>query len=201
LVANAFGFVPPRGTTPPAPAIINHLQQLPRARALYIWSAVGGATGRLLAEKMPREVESVEFGRNVSVEDRSDALEALGAEREVGTVDVGRCGEGAVSLTQGGAFDGWGSEGFPAIDVILMEFEVPDDLEDAVAVISSGLTSLLTAGVRGLRRAVVWLAGPGDRVDAIRELLPNGVAVGDFDIITVNGWSAWRIGIRATRRY
>jgi len=203
-VDNANGFVPPPGTTSPAPAIISHLQQLPTGRILHISSGLGGGAGRLMAEKMPREVERrverVQLGSDVGTEERSGVLRALGAEREVLTVEVGRQ---AISVTQGGAFDGWGSNRFPAIRNIYMELAVPDDLEDDVAVelISSGLTSLLDGGVRGLECVKVWLSGlSGDRVETIRQLLPSGVAIGDFYVTTQDGWSASHIKIRATRR-
>ncbi|CEL93399.1 unnamed protein product [Vitrella brassicaformis CCMP3155] len=127
-VANADGFGPPPGTPAPTPTIINHLQPFPRAGALRICSAVGGAAGRLLAMKMPMRVGIVWFDAAVSAEDRIAVLEALGQEREVDIVEVG-----TVSLTQGGAFDSWGSEDFPSIHTMHMHLEVPHELENAVA--------------------------------------------------------------------
>ncbi|CEM31312.1 unnamed protein product [Vitrella brassicaformis CCMP3155] len=138
-VFNAHGFVPPPGAPSPQPTIINHLQQFPRSRQLYysrssmeINSALGGAAGRLLAQKMPREVELVEFNSAVRAEDCRAVLGAMGAEREVGTVDVGHRGP-SVSLT-GGALDGWGSDSFPSMGRIDMGLSLPDELEPSGAV-------------------------------------------------------------------
>ncbi|CEM32625.1 unnamed protein product [Vitrella brassicaformis CCMP3155] len=78
------GFVPPLGTIPPAPDIINHLQPFSRAGQLYLNSRLGVAAFRLLAQKMPMEVESVLFDARVSAlsaQDRSGVLEGLGEKR------------------------------------------------------------------------------------------------------------------------
>ncbi|CEL99770.1 unnamed protein product [Vitrella brassicaformis CCMP3155] len=189
-VHNADGFVPPPGTTPPIPTIINHLPPFPRARELRVHSGlVAAAAGRLLAEKMPREVLRVEFGRGVSAEDRRGVLEGLGEGGGLHTVRVGvELGEvRAVSLTQGGAFDGWGSSRLPSIREIRMYLEVSDELEPLAAaeLIRSGLSTLLTAGVRGLRRVGVLLLMHGGLHDAIRQLLPN-TRIGDFSISTTD---------------
>ncbi|CEL91926.1 unnamed protein product [Vitrella brassicaformis CCMP3155] len=187
-VSNAYGFVPPPGTPPPVPAIINHLQQLPRARELRVHSGlVASSAGRLLAEKMPRKLWRVEFGRGVSAEDRRGVLEALGAGREVVEVFVGvEWGEiSAVSLTQGGAFDGWRSSSLPSSREIGMHLEVSEELEPLAAaeLIRSGLTYLLTAGVRGLSRVGVRLPMYGDLNDAIRRVV-HDIRVSDFTIST-----------------
>ncbi|CEM19220.1 unnamed protein product [Vitrella brassicaformis CCMP3155] len=86
VVCDAISFVPPPGTPPPTPAIINHLQQLPGARDLDVYSAVGVAAGRLLAQKMPMQVGRVCFGAAVSAQDRIGVLEALGERVAVGNV-------------------------------------------------------------------------------------------------------------------
>ncbi|CEL99772.1 unnamed protein product [Vitrella brassicaformis CCMP3155] len=189
MVHDANGFDPPPGTTPPAPDIINHLQPIPRVHELCVWSAVGGAAGRLLAQKMPMEVEWVVFHAAVSAQDRLGVLEGLGEEREVGIIDglgdaVGEVDP--VTLTEE-LFDGWGSNRLPSISNIGMRLAVPHEMEASAAanIIRDGLSSLLTAGVRGLRRVWVWLPDePDDLVDGIRELLPDGTRVGGFTINT-----------------
>ncbi|CEM22719.1 unnamed protein product [Vitrella brassicaformis CCMP3155] len=196
-VHNADGFVPPPGSPSPVPTIINHLQPFPRVGELCVDSRLSVATGRLLAEKMPIQVGWVVFDEAVSAQDRIGVLEGLGAGREVRTVHVGALD--AVSLKQGGVFDGWGSSRLPSIGEICMFLEVSDELEPLAAAefIRSGLSTLLTAGVRGLRRVVVLLPMHGRLHDAIRELCPNGTRVGGFTINTrvYDG----RIGLMATR--
>ncbi|CEL91920.1 unnamed protein product [Vitrella brassicaformis CCMP3155] len=186
LVHNAPGFVPPPGSPSPAPAIINHLQHFPTARYLCVWSSVGVGAGRWLAQKMPMEVRRVQFDGAVSAEDRSGVLEALGAGRVVDDVQVGRQAV-TVSLTQGGAFDGWGSDA--SVRNIDMYLSVPQGLAhaDAAELVRDGLSSLLDAAVRGLRCVMLWLPDePGDLGDAIRALLPNGTRVGGFTINTLD---------------
>ncbi|CEL91914.1 unnamed protein product [Vitrella brassicaformis CCMP3155] len=69
-----------------------------------------------------------------------------------------------------------------------MRLEVPHGLEASAAakIIRDGLTSLLTAGVRGLMRVgvevEVYHMLPGDLGDAIHALLPDGTRVGGFTI-------------------
>ncbi|CEM36447.1 unnamed protein product [Vitrella brassicaformis CCMP3155] len=180
-VSSAYGFVlPPPGTPSPIPAIINDMQPFPVAEELHIRSAFGGALGP------------------VSAEDRIAVLEALGEEREVDSVAVGDKEE-PVSLTQGGAFDGWRSQGLPSLRSVDMYLLVPHDLEDAVAaeLIRDGLSTILTAGLRGLRRVELWLEGEADDsiLTAIRQLLPNGTEIDDFTINTVGTL------VEASRRY
>ncbi|CEM36820.1 unnamed protein product [Vitrella brassicaformis CCMP3155] len=201
VVRSANGFGPPPGTTPPTPAIIEHLQPFPRARELRVYSPVGGPVGRLLAEKMPMQVGRVWFDVAVSAQDRIGVLEALGAGREVGNVRVG--GEGdAVSLTQGGPFDGWGLNRLPSISNIGMRLEVPQGLEASAAadIIRDGLSTLLNTGVRGLRRVAVELLDElGDLRDAIREVIPYGTRVGGFTIDTREHDDVEDISLLATR--
>ncbi|CEM29354.1 unnamed protein product, partial [Vitrella brassicaformis CCMP3155] len=156
-VHNAPDFVPLPNPPSPHTTIIDHLQPFPSARLLYIRSALGGDAGRLVAQMMPTRVKVVSFGRRVSAADRRSVLEALGAEREVGTVGVGWPPPRAVSLADG-ALDGRVSD-------------TPDDLDP----------SSVVDGVRGLRRLrrltlFVW---PGEAVrDAVRQLLPTGCVLG-----------------------
>ncbi|CEM24572.1 unnamed protein product [Vitrella brassicaformis CCMP3155] len=179
IVRNAPGFVLPPNAPSPHPAIIDHLQPLPTARQLFVDSALGGAAGRLLAEKMPREVELVDFGREVSSGDRIGVLEGLGAGRAVGGVNV------VVSLTEG-ALDGWGPDSFPSIGRILMRSSVPDGLEASAAAkrIRDGISSIVD-GVRGLERLTVMLYVDGGSTAraAIQQLLTTGTKVGDNFII------------------
>ncbi|CEL98156.1 unnamed protein product [Vitrella brassicaformis CCMP3155] len=169
-VCNAFSSVPPPGTPSPRPAIINHLQPFPGARSLDIVSAVGGAAGRLLAQKMPRGVGVVWFEPPVSGEDRRGVLEGLGEEREVGRVSVSPFN--AVSLTED-PFDGWRSDSFPSIGDISMVLSVPDDLEPSSAAerIRDGMSSIVGGGVRGLRSLTVHVRGNGAVRSAIEQLL------------------------------
>ncbi|CEL93421.1 unnamed protein product [Vitrella brassicaformis CCMP3155] len=200
-VSSAYGFVlPPPGTPSPIPAVINDMQPFPVAEELHIRSAFGGAPGRLLGQempKMPMRVQVVWFGAAVSAEDRIAVVEALGQEREVDSVAVGD--EEPVSLTQGGAFDGWRSQGLPSLRSVDMYLLVPHELEDAVAaeLIRYGLSAILTAGLRGLRRVELWLEGEANDsiLTAIRQLLPNGTEIDDFTINTR------RTLVEATRRY
>jgi len=113
-VHNAPDFVPLPNPPSPHTTIIDHLQPFPSARLLYIRSALGGDAGRLVAQMMPTRVKVVSFGRRVSAADRRSVLEALGAEREVGTVGVGWPPPRAVSLADG-ALDGRVSDSFPSI--------------------------------------------------------------------------------------
>ncbi|CEM29340.1 unnamed protein product, partial [Vitrella brassicaformis CCMP3155] len=210
-VENAPGFDPPPSTPSTAPAIIEHLPQFQRATELRIHSAVGGPAGRLLAERMPREVETVWFGAAVSTETRRGVLGTLGEGREVGTAELGHdCSH--ISLTQGGAFDGWESESFPSIRTILIYFSVPDDLKDAVAanLIRDGLSTLLKAGVRGLASVALDLPDykygdrqdkHGDLDDAIRQVFRDRSRVGDFIINTWDGVGPrfWYESVTATR--
>ncbi|CEL91923.1 unnamed protein product [Vitrella brassicaformis CCMP3155] len=200
-VHNANGFAPPPGTPPPAPAIINDLQQFPRAGELYFSSRLGVAAGRLLAQRMPREVVRVLFDGAVSAQDRIGVLEGLGAWRDVNTVRVGELDW--VSLTQGGAFDGWGSNGLPSISNIGMQLEVPHELEASAAanIIRDGLSSLLSAGLRGLRVVKLRLLDVyHDLGDVIRrELLPHGTRVGGFTINTPDNDEDWCIVLVASR--
>ncbi|CEM30277.1 unnamed protein product [Vitrella brassicaformis CCMP3155] len=198
-VENADGFVPPPDSGSPVPDIINRLQHFPRARQLRVYSGLGAAAGRLLAEKMPLKVGTVAFGSNVGAEDRRGVLEALGAGRQVAEVCVGDDLWGAVSFTQGGPFGGRGSNSLPAISDIEMYLEVLDELEPAGAaeLVSSGLTSLLNAGVRGLGRVRLWLEVHGDVGDAIWQVVPGDTSIGDFTIH--HGRYAGEIVLEATR--
>ncbi|CEM31511.1 unnamed protein product [Vitrella brassicaformis CCMP3155] len=150
---------------------------------------------------MPREVPKVAFGAAVGAEDRIGVLEALAGEREVYRVYVGD-EEEPVSLTQGGAFDGWGSNNLPSIRTVHVHMSVPDEVEDTVAgeLIRDGLTSLLDCSVQGLQQVLLWLPeGHDDLGDAIRQCLHS--RVGDFDI-TFEPDGPWVTGIemRAIRR-
>ncbi|CEM28703.1 unnamed protein product [Vitrella brassicaformis CCMP3155] len=69
-VGNASDLQPPANTPSPHPAIITHLQPFPKASELSIRSEMGGAAGRLLADKMPIKL------------DRVDIQEALGGEEK-----------------------------------------------------------------------------------------------------------------------
>ncbi|CEL95752.1 unnamed protein product [Vitrella brassicaformis CCMP3155] len=187
-VFKAYGFDPAPGAPSPHPAIIEYLQPFPRARELEVTSAVGGPAGQLLAEKMRREVVRVEFGRGVRAEDRRAVLEAMGAEREVGTVDVGLRGP-SVSLTEG-PLDGWRSDSFPSIGHIDMGLSLPDELEPSAAAerIRDGISSIV-GGVRGLERLTVDVCASGAFRASIRQLLPTGTEVGDnFTIDTGTAW-------------
>uniref|UniRef100_A0A7S1K4D4 Uncharacterized protein n=1 Tax=Vitrella brassicaformis TaxID=1169539 RepID=A0A7S1K4D4_9ALVE len=127
-------------------------------------------------------------------------MEGLGGGREVRTVHVGALD--AVSLKQGGVFDGWGSSRLPSIREIRMYLEVSDELEPLAAaeLIRSGLSTLLTAGVRGLRRVAVELLDElGDLRDAIREVIPYGTRVGGFTIDTREHDDVEDISLLATR--
>ncbi|CEL94368.1 unnamed protein product, partial [Vitrella brassicaformis CCMP3155] len=176
-VKNARGFVPLPGTPSPAPAIIEHLQQFPAAKELQICSGLGGATGRLLAQKMSREVGTVLFDQDESREDRRFILEALGEGREGRTVRVGHWkGIRSVSLTAG-------------------PLKVSDELEPLAAaeLVRDSLATLLNAGVRGLRRVVVLLPMLHDLDGAIRQLLPDKLKIGDFTIITDPRRTRWTV--------
>ncbi|CEM25072.1 unnamed protein product [Vitrella brassicaformis CCMP3155] len=205
-VDNADGFVPPPNTGSPIPDVINHLPHFPRARQLRVYSGLGGASGRLMAQKMPTEV-MVAFGIDVSAEDRRGVLEALGAGRQVAEVCVGENlypwgAVRGVSLTQGGLFDGWGSNSLPAIRNIKIHISVPAELEpaDAADLVRSGLTSLLNGGMRGLRRVEVrlWLEVHDALGDAIWQVFRNDASIGDF---AIHHWGdSEEIVLEATRR-
>ncbi|CEL95750.1 unnamed protein product [Vitrella brassicaformis CCMP3155] len=185
-VCNADGFVPPPNTPSPRPAIIDHLQPFPTARQLQVLSSVGGATARLLAEKMPKKVESLWFDSALSADERRNVLEALGTEGEMETVTVARPfrwqGSSfhwyAVSLTDG-AFDGWSSNSYPSIYNLEILVKVPDELEPSAAVerIRSGISSIVD-GVRGLRSLTLVVRGSDATRAAVRQLLPIGTEVG-----------------------
>ncbi|CEM35595.1 unnamed protein product [Vitrella brassicaformis CCMP3155] len=158
---------------------------------------------------MPREVGRVKFSSGIGRQEMVGVLEALGAGREVHRVQVGgSLGGDQVSVTQSGAFDGWGSSSLPAnvpaIGTLQMYLSVPDGLEpfDAAERIRRGLTSLLNAGVRGLGCVTLDLPGwsganrSGELLDAIRQLLPNGMRVGDFTIISFTYDAMTRQGMR-----
>ncbi|CEM25188.1 unnamed protein product [Vitrella brassicaformis CCMP3155] len=142
VVEKAAGFTIPPGTPSPAPAIISHLQPFPNATDLHT-RALGGAAGRLLAQKMPMRMRKVVFWGGVSREERSDVLDGLGSEREVAAVAAGD------SLLTQDPFGGWGSAGSPSIHNIRLEVEVPDS-SDAAQLVRDGLSTLLNAGVPGL---------------------------------------------------
>ncbi|CEL93423.1 unnamed protein product [Vitrella brassicaformis CCMP3155] len=197
-VENARGFVPLPGTPSRASAIIEHLQQFPTAEdpcSLWVRSSVGGTPGRLLAQKMPREVGTVPFDQDESREDRRLMLEALGEGREVRTVRVGHWKGDPISLAHRGPFEGWGSPGSPAIRDIHIDFSVSDELEPLAAaeLVRDSLATLLNAGVRGLRRVVVLLPMQHDLDGAIRQLLPDKVEIGDFTIITDPRRTRWTV--------
>ncbi|CEM31354.1 unnamed protein product [Vitrella brassicaformis CCMP3155] len=197
-VRNAFGFVPPPNTPSPRPAIIQHLQQLPRARELIIDSALGGAAGQLLAEKMPNKVESLWFFSAVSAEDGRGVLEGLGVGREVGKVDVG---DWEVSLTEG-PLDGWRSASFPSIQNIDIWVPVPDGLDPPAAAerIRDGISAIAGA-VRGLQHLTARVFNGVDAVrDAIEQLLPTGTELSNNFTINARDLDDI-IYLTATRRF
>ncbi|CEM24966.1 unnamed protein product [Vitrella brassicaformis CCMP3155] len=76
---------------------------------------------------------------------------------------------------------------------------VPAELEpaDAADLVRSGLTSLLNAGVRGLRRVRLGLGVHDDLGDAIWQVLADDTSIGDF---TIRHWrDSEEIVLEATR--
>ncbi|CEM31319.1 unnamed protein product [Vitrella brassicaformis CCMP3155] len=192
IVRNAHGFDPPPGAPSPQPTIINHLQQFLTGTELYICSALGDSSGRLLAEKMPRMVEWVWIGRGVSSGGMIGVLEGLGAGTEVGSVNVDE-----VSLT-GGALDGWRSDGFPSIGRIGMHLSVPDGLgASAAAELIRGGISSIVGGVRSLRSLTLTVHGSEAVRDAVREAVRTEVS-DNFTIGTRSQWGS--VEVTATRR-
>jgi len=183
-VDNAIFFALPAGTGSPVPDIINHLPHFPRARVLHVNGRLGGAAGRLLAQKMPMEVVKVAFGRHVIAEDRRGVLEALGARRQMAKVCVGEDPWGAVD-----PFDGWGSNSLPAIHEMFLS--VPNGLGDAAAanLIHEGLSTLLNGGMRGLRRVEVRVRLGVH--DALGDAIQHGTSIGDFTIQHRRSGNSW----------
>ncbi|CEM02090.1 unnamed protein product [Vitrella brassicaformis CCMP3155] len=192
-VANADGFAPPPGTPAPTPTIIDHLQPFPAAKALEVRSALGGAAGSLLAEKMPREVNEVVFGSAVGAEDKNGMLEALGSEREVHMVYVGPAGVGYT--------DGWrGWESLPVMHQIDIHFAVSDGMgtRDAAKRICDGVSSIVSS-VRGLERVIVSASRRSIR-NAILKLLPDSSS-STFTIYVGVGTNAVSEPPKATRHH
>ncbi|CEM24574.1 unnamed protein product [Vitrella brassicaformis CCMP3155] len=202
-ILNAPGFVPPPDTPSPHPAIIEQLQPFPKAKELDTGGAVSSAAGRLLAEKMPSKMEMVWFSLDVSPQERRRVLEGLGAEREVGTVEVGllRQKQGfqhSISLTEG-ALEGWSSDSFPSIGELKLGVRVPNDLQPSAAaqLIRDGISSIVGGG--GLRCLMVNVRGSEALRAAVRQLLPTGTEVGtNFSIDTSE--TRWWTRLTVTRR-
>jgi len=130
-------------------------------------------------------------------------LEGLGAEREVGTVEVGllRQKQGfqhSISLTEG-ALEGWSSDSFPSIGELKLGVRVPNDLQPSAAaqLIRDGISSIVGGG--GLRCLMVNVRGSEALRAAVRQLLPTGTEVGtNFSIDTSE--TRWWTRLTVTRR-
>ncbi|CEM19607.1 unnamed protein product [Vitrella brassicaformis CCMP3155] len=89
-IKNTPGFDPPANTPSPHPSIITHLQPFPKASRLDVKSKLGGAAARLLADRMPKEVERADIQEALGGEEKVGVLTALGREREVRDVRMGQ---------------------------------------------------------------------------------------------------------------
>ncbi|CEM15700.1 unnamed protein product [Vitrella brassicaformis CCMP3155] len=176
LVMNADGFDPPANTAAPLPAIVTHLQQFPKASRLCVESDLGGAAGRLLAAKMPKEVGDVDIGE-VSGDEKVGVLEALGREREVGWMNMGEF-EGGVDQLVGAA------NRLPTIKALDLLFDVtlPDDVEEAGSFVRTGFSSVVSR-IRGLQRVYLIIRNTDYQQGAsIGASLPGGTNIGAFTI-------------------
>jgi len=97
----------------PRPSLTAFMQPFPKAKRLMLSGRVGGAAGRLLADKLPKQLNSVEI-EGMEAAEAVGALQALGSGREVGTVTIGtapryrrpmRLGESAIAQLVGAAAD------------------------------------------------------------------------------------------------
>ncbi|CEM04222.1 unnamed protein product [Vitrella brassicaformis CCMP3155] len=184
VVKDAYGFDPPDDTPSPHPSIITHMQPFPNARELSVFSELGGAAGRLLADKMPigKQVESVTIDAWLPDEgEKVGVLMALGRDREVGVVRT----EFRVGQLLGGAGDR-----LPKIrELPFMTMTMYADVEDAGRFVRTRLSALIRR-VRGLRRVQLKVYGvSAEQHDSITASLPDGANIGALTITSVT--QAW----------
>ncbi|CEM10280.1 unnamed protein product [Vitrella brassicaformis CCMP3155] len=146
------GFDPPANTPSPHPAIITHMQPLPKFSEvltfLCVQSKLRGAAARLFATKMPRKIERVVIGYLSSGEEKVGVLTALGSEREVGTVEMRQVD---VDQLVGAA------DGLPTIRELEFTLTLPNGVEDAGSFVRTRLSSVISH-IRGLRRVRLEVA-------------------------------------------
>ncbi|CEM17806.1 unnamed protein product [Vitrella brassicaformis CCMP3155] len=171
VVQDAPDFVPPGNTPSPHPAIITFLQPFStQATVLGVWSdlGLGGAAGRLLADKMPKELTRVGFDPRMSgAEEKVGVLTGLGREREVGTVSVWGIG---VDQLVGAANE------LPTIRELSFELTLPDGVQDAGSFVRTSLSSMISCirGLRSVRLEVDDATAEQHGIASIEASLPDG---------------------------
>ncbi|CEM19620.1 unnamed protein product [Vitrella brassicaformis CCMP3155] len=185
FVINTRGFQPPANTLSPHPAIITHLQPLPKFTRLYIQSKLGGAAARLLAGKMAKEVERVDISE-MSGDEKVGVLAALGRETGVGEVVVGDIGVDQLEQLLMGA-----AGRLPTIRTLEFTMTLPPDVEDAGSVVRDRLLSLIDhiPHLRGLQSLKLMVCCEPDvqQQDSIRASIPVGTNIGALSFAIPEG--------------
>jgi len=186
LVKDARDFTAPAVSASPVPFVIAHLLPFPKARELRVSSKLGGAAGRLLADKMPSRVRRMDI-LSVPGAEAVAVLGALGRERQVENVYMGE----AVDLTQLAQ----SAASFPAIlavtgaSVLSFTTKVPDTVEDAGGYILTGLSyriQHMTGRGRGLHGMELRVE-PSTVAASVQARVPDGARIGHF-VVSSKQW-------------
>ncbi|CEM25323.1 unnamed protein product [Vitrella brassicaformis CCMP3155] len=190
-VENARGFHPPANIPSPHPTIITHLKPFPKASRLHVWSDFGGAAGQLMAAKMPEEVRVVSVLGGV---ERVGVLTALGREREVSEVEMGKVDVDQLDQLLLGAADS-----LPTISGLHFAMTLPADVNEAGSFVRARLSSVIPH-IRGLQGVTLRVQKTtAEQHDSILASLPVGANVGGFSVRSTFGSAGVWTRIAAVR--
>ncbi|CEM15871.1 unnamed protein product [Vitrella brassicaformis CCMP3155] len=193
-VKNAYEFHPPANTPSPHPAIIAHMQPFPEASELSVRSKLGGAAGRLLADKMPKKVGRVDIERVSGAEEKVGVLASLGTAREVRTVQMGDIGVDQLEQLLVGAADE-----LPTIKRLYFDLTVPDGVEDAGSFVRTQLLSVIPR-IRGLQCVELRVkTTTAEQRDSLVTCIPVGTNIGSFTVRRISGYVGTWVTMTAVR--